>query len=103
MPLQPLPRPQTLVSDGTRLDGRGMEEFRPVCEWLPTPSFKGLAAARAVEFGLPVIACALRPWVRCAPTRPPAGPPAVLETKVVSRAAGSAYAEFGSTKVMVAM
>ncbi|KAI8470526.1 MAG: putative exosome complex exonuclease RRP41 [Monoraphidium minutum] len=57
VPLQPLPRPETLVSDGTRLDGRGLEEFRSV----------------------------------------------FLNTKVISRAAGSAYAEFSNTKVMVAI
>ncbi|GBF88956.1 exosome complex component [Raphidocelis subcapitata] len=57
VPLQPLPRPATLVADGTRLDGRGLEEFRTV----------------------------------------------FLDTRVISRAAGSAYAEFNSTKVMAAV
>jgi len=32
VPLQPLPCPAALVSDGARLDGRGLEEFRSVCE-----------------------------------------------------------------------
>eukprot|EP00877_Chromochloris_zofingiensis_P014209 jgi/Chrzof1/9041/Cz03g33280.t1 len=55
--LEPLPLPEQVVQNGTRLDGRGFEEFRPV----------------------------------------------FVNTKVVSRAVGSAYAEFSNTKVMVAV
>jgi hypothetical protein len=32
VPLQPLPPPAALISGGARLDGRGLEEFRPPCE-----------------------------------------------------------------------
>lgn len=58
VPLEPLPLPtQITASDGTRLDGRGYEEFRSV----------------------------------------------FMDTKVISRAAGSAYVELGDTKVMAAV
>lgn len=31
--LEPLPLPEQVVQNGTRLDGRGFEEFRPVCKY----------------------------------------------------------------------
>lgn len=32
VPLQPLPLPASVLQDGLRLDGRGFEEFRPICK-----------------------------------------------------------------------
>lgn len=32
VPLEPLPLPKHIFQDGVRLDGRGNEEFRSICE-----------------------------------------------------------------------
>jgi hypothetical protein len=32
VPLEPLPLPQQIHQNGVRLDGRGNEEFRQICE-----------------------------------------------------------------------
>ena len=115
VPLQPLPRPTTLVSGGTRLDGRGLEEFRNICE--RAAPFTSANELRPVGAGRSCCAlsaaheqCGPQPCNDAASARPlqptpppPPPPPAVLSTKVISRAAGSAYAEFGGTKVMAAV
>jgi hypothetical protein len=114
VPLQPLPRPQTLVSDGTRLDGRGLEEFRSVCESSKSARRTARRAIARLQAGLPIAAgpvpvAAGRTVSRSAgelrlAIPPPAAPLiVVLDTKVISRAAGSAYAEFSNTKVMAAV
>jgi len=33
VPLEPLPLPKEVLKNGLRLDGRGFEEFRSVCEF----------------------------------------------------------------------
>ena len=64
-----------------RADGRGFEEFRPNCAFID-PS--------QVTLQSPV----------CLPAMIMSFPP-VINTKVISQAKGSAYAEFDATKVMV--
>ena len=36
VPFPSEPRPQEVLKNGTRLDGRGHEEFRNVCKWAAT-------------------------------------------------------------------
>jgi hypothetical protein len=111
VPLKPLPRPQTLVADGARLDGRGLEEFRALCE---RRRRRRAARRRDAAYPRPATRATARTQARRRRTSPhplsqpsfPAAqikPSAVLDTRVISRAAGSAYAEFSSTKVMAAV
>lgn len=76
----PLPQswPTELLQSGRRLDGRGAEEFRTVCESLSQQSsFRSLSQSSYAS----------------SPKR------AVMQTNVISQASGSAYVELGCTKV----
>jgi hypothetical protein len=46
VPLEPVPLPKQIYQDGLRLDGRGNEEFRSICE--------SLVAASYIAFAVPV-------------------------------------------------
>lgn len=114
VPLQPVPLPATLVADGVRLDSRSLEEFRPVCEcvhdideccasWASgVPAAAAVAAASRSPYFAAPLRCTRADCCPCTTTSSPPTPP-VLDTGVVSRAAGSAYAEFGATRVVAAV
>jgi len=54
VPLEPLPLPQHVYKDGVRLDGRGNEEFRNICESLAIIYVQPAAST--------VLAGNTRPW-----------------------------------------
>ncbi len=86
VPLEPLSASEQVLQGGVRLDGRGYEEFRPACEYKPvaqTPVCQHAALSVPQHVSLCVHA--------------------VVSTKTLSQATGSAYAEFANTKVMVAV
>ncbi len=107
VPLQSPPKPAHILEDGLRLDGRGFEEFRPVCEWCHWGPYAPTLMACPNAGEAHAVRPLLRPPPPCAPGSPIlsccAAAAAVVNTKVVTQAAGSAYAEFGGTKVMVAV
>lgn len=95
MPLEPLPLPKDITRQGLRLDGRGYEEFRSVCKW-------GMGAWCG---STPPLSRRWPTWLlpRAAAAAAAAVARAVLDTGVITRAAGSAYIELGNTKVMAAV
>lgn len=67
VPLEPLPLPQHVYKDGVRLDGRGNEEFRNICEFLAIIHVRPAASSVLVTCNSPV------PWLNCwlRPTKVP--------------------------------
>lgn len=91
------------ASSSGRADGRGPEEFRSICErsllriarppWIsPHERIAHFDWLVLIAFLPPALSCCSSPMHACAH--------AVVTTKVISQAKGSAYAEFGTTKVM---
>ena len=104
VPLQPLPLPESVLRDGLRLDGRGFEELRPICElavcWLAgegRAAFEANAKRRHQCAAAPARRRARLPKNRLAPHHT-----LVTNVHAVASAQGSAYVEMGETKVMAA-
>ena len=84
------------ASSSGRADGRGPEEFRSICELLTVHrAWISLHARIAQLDRRPLTPLSMLPC-----TRAHTALHAVVTTKVISQAKGSAYAEFGTTKVM---
>lgn len=95
VPFLPAARPQQVLQDGSRLDGRGFEEFRSVCEW-PFAHLSHRPPRTKHTIGPLLVAPQPAHWAPLS-----ACTAAVFRTGVISQASGSAYAEFRNTKVMV--
>lgn len=78
-------RPDDMIVSGKRLDDRGFEEFRPACEILNLSPFS------VKECSPTILTLVERDFA------------AVFDAGAHSKAAGSAYAEIGGTKAMIAV
>ena len=83
-------RPEDVITDGSRLDGRGHEEFRSACTHLCTAT--SLSWREYYDFMILMNVSDDNLLVR-----------AVFDCGTVTQASGSAYVEFGSTKLVVAV
>ena len=64
VPWFPEERPQEVLANGVRLDGRSFEEFRNVCEWPRPPAAERLPPRRPLP-PPPPLACRQRCLFAC--------------------------------------